>query len=79
MRQTSRYLLLTLSFALITYGLLAWQTINFSLKTLMRFNAAEFHPVFILALGFGLLTPTLIEFIEAQSLSSQNENRSDNS
>gem|GEM_PF-5272975 len=45
----------------------------------MHFDAAEFHPVFILALGFGLLTPTLIEFIEAQSLSSQNENRSDSS
>jgi hypothetical protein len=79
MRQTSRYLLLTFSFALITYGLLAWQKINFSLQTLMHFSTAEFHPVVILALGLGLLTPTLIEFIDAQSLSSQSEERHDSS
>lgn len=73
MRQTYRYLLLTLSFALITYGLLAWQQINFSLAALTRFVTNGVHPVLILTVGLGLLTPTLADFIDAQNLNAKNE------
>ncbi|HCY03837.1 MAG TPA: hypothetical protein DHU16_00175 [Gammaproteobacteria bacterium] len=68
MRQTFRYTMLTLSFALITYGLLAWQQINFSLTALTHFRTTELHPVLALILGLGLLTSTLAELIGAHHL-----------
>ena len=73
MRQTTRYLLLTLSFALISYGLLAWQQINFSLTALAHIEATELHPVLIMAIGLGLLTATITDFIGAQSPNTKNE------
>ena len=73
MRQTICYLLLTLSFALITYGVLAWHQIDFSLTALTHVGTRDFHPVLVMAIGLGLLTPTITEFIVAQSLDSKNE------
>jgi len=73
MRQTTRYLLLTLSFALITYGLLAWQQINFSLTALGLVETWEFHPVLIMAIGLGLLNPTITDFIGTQNLNPKSE------
>ncbi len=73
MRQTTRYLLLTISFALISYGLLAWQQINFSLTALAHIEATEFHPVLIMAIGLGLLTATITDFIGAQNPNTKNE------
>ena len=75
MRQTFRYTMLTLSFALITYGLLAWQQVNFSLAALTHFRTTELHPVLALILGLGLLTPTLAEFIGAHRLVRETEER----
>ena len=73
MRQTIRYLLLTLSFALITYGVLAWQQIDFSLTAITHVGTRDFHPVLVMAIGLGLLTTTITDFIGAQSLNSNNE------
>ncbi|MED6342475.1 MAG: hypothetical protein VYC16_09110 [Pseudomonadota bacterium] len=63
MRQIIRYALLILSFALITFGLLAWQRLDFSLASLTEFSSAGFHPVTALILGLGLLPPTLSELL----------------
>ena len=73
MRQTIRYLLLTLSFALITYGVLAWQQIDFSLTALTHVGTRDFHPVLVMAIGLGLLTATITDFIGAQNLNTKNE------
>ena len=68
MRQTFRYIMLTLSFALVTYGLLAWQQVNFSLATLGHLNVTDLHPVLMLIFGLGLITPTRAELIRADRL-----------
>ena len=65
MRQILRYALLILSFALITYGLLAWQRLGFSLASLTEFSINGLHPVMALILG-GLLPPTLSELLTTQ-------------
>ncbi|MGB0997175.1 MAG: hypothetical protein ACPGXJ_02770 [Pseudomonadales bacterium] len=66
MRQILRYALLILSFALITYGLLAWQRLGFSLASLTEFSINGLHPVMALILGLGLLPPTLSELLTTQ-------------
>ena len=73
MRQTIRYLLLTLSFALITYGVLAWQQIDFSLTALTHLGKRVFHPLLVMAIGLGLLTATITDFIGAQNLNTKKE------
>ena len=62
MRYFIRFALLTLGFALTTYGLLAWQALNFSLQALWPL-AATFvpHPVYAIVIGLGLIPPTLWE------------------
>ena len=52
-----------LGFALTTYGLLAWQAINFSLEELWIFTTGEFeaHPVLVIVFGMALIPPTLWE------------------
>ena len=66
MRQILRYALLILSFALITYGLLAWQRLGLSLASLTEFSINGLHPVMALILGLGLLPPTLSELLTTQ-------------
>lgn len=71
MRQIFRYAILTVSFALIAYGLLAWQRIDFSLAALTDFHLNHPHPVFALILGLGLLPPTVSEFVDQANVSQE--------
>ena len=57
-----RFLLLTLGFALATYGLLIWQQINFDLSTMWpKADTFSIHPAYVLTLGLALIPPTLWE------------------
>ena len=67
MRQILRYPILMMSFALITYGLLAWQRLDFSLASLTDFSLTQLHPVLALIFGLGLLPPTLSELLAPNS------------
>ncbi|RPG30908.1 MAG: hypothetical protein CBC52_003900 [Gammaproteobacteria bacterium TMED92] len=71
MRQIFRYAILTVSFALVAYGLLAWQHLDFSLAALTDFSPSHLHPVFALILGLGLLPPTVSEFVEQANVSQE--------
>ena len=65
-RYLIRFLLLTVGFALTTFGILAWQKIGFGFAGVWPFgensNAAPMsHPVYVLILGMALIPPTLWE------------------
>ena len=65
-RYLIRFALLTLGFGLTTFGVLAWQQIDFELDTMWPFGGQEgegidAHPVFVIVLGMALIPPTLWE------------------
>ena len=60
MRYFLRFVLLTVAFALTTWGLLRWQGTQFSFEGFL--SLAQFplvHPVLIMAFGMALIPPTL--------------------
>ena len=64
MQQFIRHLLLTLGFALLTLGILAWQTINFDLSGLWSITVnGSIHPIVPTALGLGIIPSTLWEIV----------------
>ena len=64
MQQFIRHLLLTLGFALLTLGILAWQTIDFDLSGLWSFTVnGSIHPIIPTALGLGIIPSTLWEIL----------------
>lgn len=67
-RYLIRFILLSLGFALTTYGLLAWQQVSFELNTFWPMaDTFAAHPVHAIVLGLGLIPPTLWEiFILAE-------------
>ncbi len=67
-RYLIRFILLSLGFALTTYGLLAWQQVNFELNTFWPMaDKLAAHPVHAVVLGLALIPPTLWEiFILAE-------------
>ena len=67
-RYLIRFILLSLGFALTTYGLLAWQQIGFELNTFWPMaETLAVHPVHKMVLGLALIPPTLWEiFILAE-------------
>ena len=67
MQQFIRHLVLTLGFALLTLGILAWQTINFDLSGLLSFTVnGSIHPIIPSALGLGIIPATLWEILLQQ-------------
>ena len=57
-----RFGLLIIGFALTTFGLLAWQTIGFSMNTLWPIaDELQGHPIYVIVLGMALIPPTLWE------------------
>jgi hypothetical protein len=68
LRYLTRYLLLTIGFALTTFGILAWQQINFDLDHVWPFtDALAAHPVHGMVLGMALIPPTLWEIFVLES------------
>lgn len=64
MQQFIRHLLLTLGFALLTLGILAWQSINFDLSGLWSLTInGSIHPIIPTALGLGIISSTLWEIV----------------
>jgi hypothetical protein len=62
MHHLLRYLLLTLAFALTTYGLIGWHDIDYRLDNVWPFaEPAALHPVHFLALGVAMIAPSLWE------------------
>jgi hypothetical protein len=62
LRYLTRLLLLTLGFGLTTFGLLAWQQINFDLNGVWPLSRTlTAHPVYAMVLGLALIPPTLWE------------------
>ena len=62
MRYLSRFLLLTIGFALTALGLMMWRAIGFSFEGLMFFdNDYRPHALHILVLGLAMIPPTLWE------------------
>lgn len=57
-----RYLLLTLAFALTTFGLIGWHEVDYQLTEVWPFvGPPSFHPVHFLALGVAMIPPSLWE------------------
>ena len=70
MKYAFRFVLLTIGFALTSYGLLSWQAIGFSLQGIWLFdNGFEPHAVHVLILGLAMIPPTLweISLLEAHA------------
>ena len=64
MQQFIRHLFLTLGFALLTMGILVWQTINFDLAWLWSSTVnGSIHPIIPIALGLGIIPSTLWEIL----------------
>lgn len=62
MRYLSRFLLLTVGFALTTSGLMAWHASHFSFTGLWFVdNDYRLHPLHLLILGLAMIPPTLWE------------------
>ncbi len=62
-----RFLLLILSTALVTVGLLLWQSTGFTLHRLLQFDHPWIiHPVVILTIGLAMLPVTLWELLLLQ-------------
>ncbi len=67
-RYLIRFVLLTAGFALTTAGILAWQSIDFSLSDVWPMSG-EFavHPVHGIVIGMALIPPTLWEIFVLES------------
>lgn len=62
-----RFLLLILATALVTVGLLLWQSTGFTLHRLLQLNHPWIiHPVVILTVGLAMLPVTLWELLLLQ-------------
>ncbi|MEM9622465.1 MAG: hypothetical protein AAF993_12495 [Pseudomonadota bacterium] len=62
LRLLTRFILLTLGFALTTAGILGWQTMDFDLHEMWPHGERLLsHPVYIMVLGMALIPPTLWE------------------
>ncbi|MEQ8689649.1 MAG: hypothetical protein RIC89_02275 [Pseudomonadales bacterium] len=72
-RYLIRFLLLTVGFALTTFGILAWQKIGFDLRGVWPDSTAglQSHPIYILILGMALIPPTLWEIFLLEQRAAQ--------
>ncbi|MDA1076308.1 MAG: hypothetical protein O3A63_16335 [Proteobacteria bacterium] len=62
MKYFTRFLLLTIAFALTTSGLLFWYLRDFSFHGLMFFDNGYLpHPLHVLVLGLAMIPPALWE------------------
>jgi hypothetical protein len=62
MRYLSRFLLLTMGFALTTAGLMHWHALGFGFRGLWLFdNGFRLHPLHLLILGLAMIPPALWE------------------
>ncbi|MEM7001378.1 MAG: hypothetical protein AAF529_11365 [Pseudomonadota bacterium] len=62
LKYLTRFLLLTVGFALATFGLLNWQARGFELDTLWPLaEQISMHPAYAIVLGLALIPPTLWE------------------
>ncbi|MCR9277416.1 MAG: hypothetical protein NXH85_05535 [Pseudomonadaceae bacterium] len=73
-RYLLRFLLLIVATALITVGLLLWQSTGFTLQRLLELNHPWIiHPVVILTVGLAMLPVTLWELLLLQIATEQRE------
>jgi len=62
LKYLARCVLLTLGFALTTYGLVAWQHAGFSFSGIWpNFADLRVHPVHLLVLGLAMIPPAIWE------------------
>ena len=67
-RYLARFTLLTLGFALTTFGILTWQQIDFDLSDMWPVaDTFDTHPVYVMVLGMALIPPTLWEVFVLES------------
>jgi len=56
-----RYLLLTVGFALTTYGLIEWQQQGFRFQGILFDAGLKLHPLHFVVLGIAMIPPALWE------------------
>ena len=62
MKYLWKFLLVTVGFALVTTGLIAWQSIGFQLRGLWSWHGGYgLHPLHVLAVGIAMVPPALWE------------------
>lgn len=67
-RYLIRFALLTIGFALTTFGILTWQQLDFDLSRMWPIaDHFDTHPVYIMVIGMALIPPTLWEVFVLES------------
>lgn len=68
LKYSLRYLLLVMGFALLTFGMINWSRVDFTMQGIWFFdNGYQLHPVHYVILGIAMIPPTMWEIFLLQT------------